>query len=205
MDPTPWTAHVELSATLPVEFAVHVTRLVSATTMLRIPGIASLLLLGVGVSQATQAPDDSAPMEVVLVRGDQPGPALWKVSSGDHVLWILGTASPLPCGAGMKRLANAWALGDIATLRELAPVHEISSSMGRQNPEGFACVAAAAGSAQRARDIAEVHTNAWLEASDRALRDNESTMAVVPLVELLATDGYLAGLKARGYEIEEPR
>jgi hypothetical protein len=35
-------------------------------------------------------------MDVVLVTGEQPGPALWKVSSGDHVLWILGEISPYP-------------------------------------------------------------------------------------------------------------
>lgn len=32
----------------------------------------------------------------VVVTGMAPGPALWKVSKGDHVLWILGIAEPLP-------------------------------------------------------------------------------------------------------------
>ena len=35
-------------------------------------------------------------IEEVLVTGEHPGPGLWKVSNGDHVLWILGTQSPLP-------------------------------------------------------------------------------------------------------------
>ncbi|MGV7186159.1 TraB/GumN family protein, partial [Xanthomonas axonopodis pv. bauhiniae] len=35
-------------------------------------------------------------LEAMVVRGVQPGPGLWKVSKGDHVLWILGTLSPLP-------------------------------------------------------------------------------------------------------------
>jgi hypothetical protein len=35
-------------------------------------------------------------MDTVVVSGAQPGPRLWKVSRGDHVLWILGTLSPLP-------------------------------------------------------------------------------------------------------------
>jgi hypothetical protein len=35
-------------------------------------------------------------LESVVVRGVQPGPGLWKVSKGDHVLWILGTLTPLP-------------------------------------------------------------------------------------------------------------
>jgi uncharacterized protein YbaP (TraB family) len=37
-----------------------------------------------------------SPVEEVLVTGEHPGPGLWKVSRGDHVLWILGTHSPLP-------------------------------------------------------------------------------------------------------------
>jgi hypothetical protein len=39
--------------------------------------------------------DEAAP-ERVLVTGKRPGPGLWKVSRGDHVLWIFGTWSPLP-------------------------------------------------------------------------------------------------------------
>ena len=35
-------------------------------------------------------------VEEVLVTGEQPGPGLWKVSSGEHTLWILGTYTPLP-------------------------------------------------------------------------------------------------------------
>lgn len=37
-----------------------------------------------------------APIEEVVVSGEQPGPGLWKVSKGDHVLYILGTLQPLP-------------------------------------------------------------------------------------------------------------
>lgn len=32
----------------------------------------------------------------VLVVGQRPGPGLWKVSKGDHVMWVLGLYSPLP-------------------------------------------------------------------------------------------------------------
>jgi len=35
-------------------------------------------------------------MDVVVVSGVQPGPGMWKVSKGDHVLWVLGVQSPLP-------------------------------------------------------------------------------------------------------------
>ncbi|TXH81166.1 MAG: TraB/GumN family protein, partial [Pseudoxanthomonas sp.] len=35
-------------------------------------------------------------MEAVVVAGVQPGPGLWKVRPGDHLLYGLGTQSPLP-------------------------------------------------------------------------------------------------------------
>jgi hypothetical protein len=36
------------------------------------------------------------------------------------------------------------------------------------------------------------------------LRENQSTLAVVPMPELFATDGYLAALRVRGYVVVEP-
>lgn len=48
-------------------------------------------------------------LEAMVVRGVQPGPGLWKVSKGDHVLWILGTLSPLP-----KRLQ--WQATEVETI-----------------------------------------------------------------------------------------
>lgn len=35
-------------------------------------------------------------MDTVVVSGVQPGPGLWRVRQGEHVLYILGTQSPLP-------------------------------------------------------------------------------------------------------------
>lgn len=35
-------------------------------------------------------------MEAVVVSGMQPGPGMWRASKGEHVLYILGTQSPLP-------------------------------------------------------------------------------------------------------------
>jgi uncharacterized protein YbaP (TraB family) len=50
------------------------------------------------VSAPTSAPASAseAPMEEVVVTGEHEGPRLWKVHKGDHVLWILGTVTPLP-------------------------------------------------------------------------------------------------------------
>ena len=35
-------------------------------------------------------------LDTVVVTGAQPGPGLWRVSKDEHVLWILGTMTPLP-------------------------------------------------------------------------------------------------------------
>ena len=44
--------------------------------------------------EAPVTPD--APVQNILVVGQLPGPALWKVSKGEHVLWVFGMYSPLP-------------------------------------------------------------------------------------------------------------
>jgi hypothetical protein len=61
--------------------------------------IAITLLLFAYIASADPQPtpeDQNGDLEQVLVTGEQPGPGLWKVSKGDHVLWILGTSSPVP-------------------------------------------------------------------------------------------------------------
>jgi hypothetical protein len=46
---------------------------------------------------AQEAPvTDNTTIQNILVVGQRPGPALWKVSKGEHVLWVFGTYSPLP-------------------------------------------------------------------------------------------------------------
>lgn len=45
---------------------------------------------------ADVAPESLSPPESILLVGQRPGPGLWKVSKGEHTLWIFGTYSPLP-------------------------------------------------------------------------------------------------------------
>lgn len=42
------------------------------------------------------APDVDSAIQEVEVTGERPGPRLWRVAKGDHVLWLLGTLDPLP-------------------------------------------------------------------------------------------------------------
>jgi hypothetical protein len=318
-------------------------------------GLVFLLLSGLAAASDTdpaETPEtDESGMEVVLVLGQQPGPGLWKVSSGDHVMWVLGEISPYPrkvkwvskrfesllgnsqellldysgywradhsdtrklliaemlppgvklkdlvtpelyrkfeatarrfdatgleelhpfaatnrlvvsamdsmdmkafsarftaaqlahkaklkitnfsapdvpfedrlqnwrhpanavClerllatigdgGTGVRRLANAWSIGDIPALRQLVPVYSFSRDGFRSGE----CAAAMHGGEKQAADYKRRRTQMWLNQAKRALKNNKRTMAVVPMSELFATDGYLAALRAAGYEIEEP-
>jgi hypothetical protein len=45
---------------------------------------------------AEPIPDEE--LATVLVIGEQPGPGLWKVSKGEHVMWVLASYEPLPKG-----------------------------------------------------------------------------------------------------------
>jgi TraB/PrgY/gumN family len=103
-------------------------------------------------------------------------------------------------GVGLKQMGNAWAVGDIKTLRELVPVYSFSRDGFRSGE----CAAAMHGGEDKARDYKARRTEAWLAQAERALKKNQSTLAVVLMSELFAPDGYLAALRAKGYRIVEP-
>jgi hypothetical protein len=97
----------------------------------------------------------------------------------------------------MTARANAWATGDLQTLRQLP-----------DSDRRDACVAAltAAGFAQRLGldDVPAKQRAVWLEAARKALAANAQTFALLPMDELLKPDGYLAALQAQGYRVESP-
>jgi uncharacterized protein YbaP (TraB family) len=72
----------------------------------------------------------SALVEEVLVTGEHPGPGLWRVSSGDHSLWILGTHSPLP-----QRMT--WRSQDVESIlaeaQQIIGSYSVSLSVGGQD------------------------------------------------------------------------
>ena len=97
----------------------------------------------------------------------------------------------------MKVRANAWATGDVARLRELAPVDNAS-----------ACIAVVM-NAQLMQDRGYTdwpaqRAAAWLSAVERAMAKNGSTVTVLSIDEILRPDGYVAGLRAAGYRVEDP-
>lgn len=93
-----------------------------------------------------------------------------------------------------KRLATAWAVGDLATLRAHpgdSPTWACDSFALAFDPEVL--------SQMESRSWA-----LWLENVDRALTDNDSTFAILRLRDLLRPNGPLSLLRERGYEVVEP-
>ena len=65
----------------------------SARTLALVFGSALAVAAPLGAQEADPPVID---MDAVVVSGVQPGPGLWRISKDDHVLYILGTQSPLP-------------------------------------------------------------------------------------------------------------
>jgi hypothetical protein len=97
----------------------------------------------------------------------------------------------------MRERAGAWATGDVARLRQLAPLERAT-----------ACLGALFGSTlARERgygDVIDRARLAWLQAAEAALERNPSTLAVIPVDELLKPDGHFARLRKLGYVVTEP-
>lgn len=93
--------------------------------------------------------------------------------------------------------ANAWAEGDVETLRA-----------NTRPTQWTVCAAAMTGNAIARKaglaDIEEKVRAKWLEAAESALARNASTFAVLPMGQMFSDDGYLARLVASGYLVEEP-
>jgi hypothetical protein len=97
-----------------------------------------------------------------------------------------------------ERRARAWATADLETLNSLAVL---------PNPY-VPCAMAVLGS-QVAReilpaDIREQLYKSWMDAANKALAANQTTLAIVPLEKLTREGGYLERLRAQGYEIKAP-
>ena len=65
--------------------------------MLRQTCFAVCALLSAPAWSQTEAPPAvEARPDTVLVVGQRPGPGMWKISKGDHVLWVFASYAPLP-------------------------------------------------------------------------------------------------------------
>jgi hypothetical protein len=97
----------------------------------------------------------------------------------------------------MARRANAWASGDLDTLRSLPYRDQMRSCMD----------AALSAEVLRERgidDLDERVERIWVDAAKAALARNDSSFAMLPMDRVVDADGFLARLKAQGYAVEAP-
>lgn len=94
--------------------------------------------------------------------------------------------------------ARAWATGDLARLQELPPLPNPDPSCDQ------AIVNALAMTTTVPADLREQMDELWIAAAGNALTKNESTLAFVPMSDLLGEHGHLESLRNRGYGIRAP-
>src|SRR5690606_36542570 len=117
----------------------------------------------------------------------------------DDTACLEATIARLEAGTERLRLrANAWATGDHDALRAMPDLSH-----------DRACAEAALESPvlrKRGADgIREAAAQDWLDAAEKALANNASTCALLPISDLLSDDGYLGLLAARCYEVTPPQ
>lgn len=97
----------------------------------------------------------------------------------------------------MAGRANAWAEGDIQALRDLPYESQYSACRAAFTETGIA-------RKQGMQDMQARMEAAWFAAAEKSLSQNLSTFAVMPVSQLMRSEGLLARLAAKGYTIEAP-
>jgi uncharacterized protein YbaP (TraB family) len=93
--------------------------------------------------------------------------------------------------------ADAWAAGDVATLRRL------QSTSARDDCED--ALLSGAFAQKYGLDKLQAQARArWIAEAEASLSRNRSALSVLPMDEVLAADGVVAALAAKGYLVEAP-
>lgn len=98
----------------------------------------------------------------------------------------------------MHALADAWSIGDLATLRALP------STSAQYEACAGALSEAAVARELGLGDLRARKEAAWLAAVEKSLSANRVTIALMPVPDLLTSQGVVAALRARGYAVEDP-
>lgn len=93
---------------------------------------------------------------------------------------------------GMKERAQAWAIGDVDALRRF----DYPDAQG----ECLEMLFSSAG----IKDLGDELFATWLREAEHSLATYDTTFSVLPMRELVAADGLLAQLAARGYTVTAP-
>ncbi len=97
----------------------------------------------------------------------------------------------------MRARANAWAVGDLEKLKSLPYPDQRAVCLNT--------LAANANLREKLDAAKQRIRSEWLDAAETALWNNASTFAVLPVTELVSSDGRLAMMRKKGYLVEEPQ
>jgi TraB/PrgY/gumN family len=163
-------------------------------------GLSKRLDLGEKVRQIAKQNKVKVTFTKVDMQLDSPIKAVreFKKTPLEDVACFTKTIERLETDMGVLRgRANAWAKGDIDGIRALdfseqeqACLNAIQNSKIMQE-RGFGGI------------DAKMRTT-WLGAAEKALAANKTTFALLHIKHILAKDGYLAELQAKGYAVEQP-
>ena len=93
--------------------------------------------------------------------------------------------------------ADAWAAGDVATLRRLAP------PSARDDCED--AILGGAFAQKYGLDTLQAQARSrWIAEAESSLARHRTALSVLPMSEVLSVDGVVAALAARGYVVEAP-
>jgi uncharacterized protein YbaP (TraB family) len=119
--------------------------------------------------------------------------SLSNVSTEAEVRCLAATVSRLESDLNVLReRANAWALGDIATLRSMV-----------DSDNRVACWDVIT-SVPRLKELTDSAKREWISAAEASLQQHQTSLALCSIRELLATDGVLAQFRTKGYEVVGP-
>lgn len=97
----------------------------------------------------------------------------------------------------MRQRANAWATADMEALQSLPPPYQWEACMSAISEAGI-------GKRLGFGDAEQQLEAKWMAAAEAALANNKVTFAMLPMSRMLAPNGYLAKLKAKGYTVIAP-
>lgn len=131
---------------------------------------------------APPPPANAVELQTVTVRGEQPGPALWEVRRGTHVLWIVGTLSPLPKHAEWQWTKLETALSRSTELLEAPSARlKMSSSLFSRLALQPSAKLNPGGATLQGLLSPEMYTR-WLALRHQYLRDDDALEFMRPMI-----------------------
>jgi uncharacterized protein YbaP (TraB family) len=147
--------------------------------------------------------NEEAAEDEVVVSGEQPGPGLWKVSDGSHVMWVLGTLEPVPKNMQWR---SRQVEEVIASSRQILDIEEVDPGIGffrgiRLLPSVMRARFNAEGAVLK--DLVEPDVYArWLPLRKKYFKDDEDVEKVRPM--FLAFQLYAKATSEAGLTRDSP-